>query len=154
MVGDPDDDRQARRQGIDGHRAVPHTADIRVEAWGASRERCLAQAVLGMVECYADVSTARPTAVERVRLAEDSDDDLLAALLDEVLYRLEVYGQVPVDVEVDTADAPDDGLDVRLAVAELAAVEITGAVPKAVSWHELRIGPDPYGWSCAVTIDA
>ncbi|MPY64441.1 archease [Streptomyces spongiae] len=154
MVGDPDDDVQARREGVDGHRTVPHTADIRVEAWGASRERCLAEAVLGMVECFADVSAVRPTAVERVRLAEDSDDDLLATLLDEVLFRLEVHGRVPVDVEVDTADEADNGLDVRLAVAELAAVEVIGAAPKAVSWHELHIGPGPYGWSCAVTIDA
>lgn len=154
MVGDPDDDVRARREGADGHRTVPHTADIRVEAWGASRERCLAEAVLGMVECFADVSAVRPTAVERVRLPEDNDDDLLATLLDEVLFRLEVHGRVPVDVEVDTSDEPGDGLDVRLAVAELAAVEVTGAAPKAVSLHELHIGPGPYGWSCAVTIDA
>ncbi|GAA3768673.1 archease [Streptomyces phyllanthi] len=166
MVGDPDDERQARREGVAGHRTVPHTADIRVEAWGASRERCLAEAVLGMVECFADVSTVRATGVEHVRLDEESDDDLLASLLDEVLYRLEVWGRVPVDVEVDATgttevadvdigdDVADDGLDVRLAVADLAAVEITGAVPKAVSWHELHIGPGPYGWSCSVTIDA
>ncbi|MDN0198787.1 archease [Streptomyces sp. S.PNR 29] len=151
MVGDADDDRQARQRGESGHRAVPHTADIRIEAWGASRERCLAEAVLGMVECFADVSRVRPTAVDRVRLAEASDEDLLATLLDEVIFRLEVHGQVPVDVE---ADEDDEGLDVCLAVAGLQEVEITGAAPKAVAWHELRIGPDAYGWSCAVTIDA
>jgi hypothetical protein len=43
---------------------------------------------------------------------------------------------------------------VRLAVTGIADVEITGAVPTAVAWDELRIGPDPYGWSCAVTVDA
>jgi SHS2 domain-containing protein len=151
MVGDTDDDRQARRLGESGHRAVPHTADIRIEAWAASRERCLAEAVLALVECFADVSGVRPTAVDRLRLAEASDDDLLAGLLDEVIYRLEVYGQVPVDVETDEAD---DGLDVRLAVARLSDVEVTGAAPKAVAWNELHIGPGPYGWSCAVTVDA
>ncbi|MFI8191851.1 archease [Streptomyces sp. NPDC085946] len=151
MVGDTGDDGRVRRPGGSGHRAVPHTADIRIEAWAGSREHCLAEAVLGMVECFADLSGVRPTAVDRVRLAEASDDDLLAALLDEVIYRLEVHGQVPVDVEADEADGD---LDVRLAVARLADVEITGAVPKAVAWNELRIGPGPYGWSCAVTIDA
>ncbi|MBC9727617.1 archease [Streptomyces sp. TRM68367] len=151
MVGDTDDDIQTRREGGSGHRAVPHTADIRIEAWAPSRERCLAEAVLGMVECFADVSGVRPTAVDRLRLAEAADDDLLAALLDEVIFRLEVYGQVPLDVETDEADGD---LDVRLAVAGLTDVEITGAVPKAVAWNELHIGPDPYGWSCAVTIDA
>jgi SHS2 domain-containing protein len=150
MVGDSSDDIAARRQGESGHRLVPHTADVRIEAWGASRECCLAEAVLGMVDCFADVSAVRPRAVEQVRFEEGSGDDLLAALLDEVVYRLEVHGQVPVDVETDAAEG---GLDVRLAVAPLADVEIVGAPPKGVSWHELRIGPDAYGWSCAVTVD-
>lgn len=151
MVGDTDDDLQVRRQGASGHRAVPHTADLRVEAWGATRERCLAEAVLGMVECFAEVSAVRATSMERVRLTECPDEYVLAALLEEVIFRLEVEGRVPVDAE---ADAFQGRLEVRLALAELADVEIIGAVPKGVTWHQLRIGPDAYGWSCAVTIDA
>ncbi|MFH0519350.1 archease [Streptomyces sp. M41] len=150
MVGDTDDDIRARRSGGSGHRAVPHTADVRIEAWGASRERCLVEAALGMVECFADVEAVRPTRVERVQLAEDSDEDLLTALLDEVVYRLDVDGRVPVDLEAEDADGD---LDVRLALAELSDVEVTGATPKGVSWHGLHIGPGPYGWSCAVTVD-
>ncbi|MER8161971.1 archease [Streptomyces sp. NPDC094472] len=150
MVGDTDNDREARRQGESGHRTVPHTADVRIEAWGATREHCLAEAALGLVECFADTSVARTAAVERIRLAEGSDEELLTALLEEVIYWLEVPGRVPVEVET---DACDGGLEVRAALAEFADVEIIGAVPKGVSWHELRIGPDPYGWSCAVTID-
>jgi SHS2 domain-containing protein len=151
MVGEADDDRQARRLGESGHRTVPHTADIRIEAWAADRERCLAEAVLGMVECFADVSGVRATDVDRVRLAEGSDDDVLATLLDEIIYRLEVHGQVPVDIEAEDAG---DGLDIRLAVVGLDDVEITGAAPKAVAWQDLHMGPDAYGWSCAVTLDA
>ncbi|SCE66445.1 Archease protein family (MTH1598/TM1083) [Micromonospora haikouensis] len=33
------------------------------------------------------------------------------------------------------------------------AVELVGAVPKAVALQELRFGPGPRGWSCAVTLD-
>ncbi len=129
---------------------MPHTADVRIEAWGASRERCLVEAALGMVECFADVTGVRPTSVERVRLTEESDEELLTALLDEVVYRLDVDGRVPVDLE---ADATAGDLDVRLALAELADVEVTGGTPKGISWHGLHFGPDPYGWSCAVTVD-
>ena len=57
-----------------------------------------------------------------------------------------------MDIELET-ETPGGDVDVRLAVADLSAVEITGAVPKAVSWHELHIEPGPYGWTCAVTID-
>jgi SHS2 domain-containing protein len=154
MAGDTgsgqDADGDARSRGAAGHRAVPHTADVRVEAWGPGREQCLAEAVRAMVETFADLRGVRPTAVRCARIDEPRDDDLLAALLDEIIFRLEVHGEVPVDIEAETTDT---GLDVRLAVADLAAVEITGAPPKAVSWHELRLAPGPYGWSAAVTID-
>ncbi|MFE1248033.1 archease [Streptomyces sp. NPDC058741] len=150
MCGDAGEGGQ-REAGACGHRAVSRPGDIRIEACAACRERCLAEAVLGMVECFADLSGVRPTAVDRVRLGEASDDDLLATLLDEVTFRLEAYGQVPVDVGADEADG---GLDVRLAVTGLADVEITGAVPTAGVWDRLRIGPDPYGWSCSVRVDA
>ncbi|MER7111047.1 archease [Streptomyces sp. NPDC000229] len=150
MAGDTDDDMRIRRPGASGHRAVPHTADVRVEAWGANREQCLVEAVLGMVECFADLTGARATAMRQVQMAEGSDDDLLAALLDEVVFRLEVHGDVPVDVEVETVDG---GLDVRMAVTDVSSVPIIGAVPKAVSWHELHLAPDAYGWSCSVTVD-
>ncbi|MGW6563884.1 archease [Streptomyces sp. NPDC054975] len=150
MVGDTGNGEQVRRPGAGGHRTVPHTADVRIEAWGTSREQCLVEAVLGMVECFADVSGVRARAVRQVQMAEGSDDDLLAALLDEVVFRLEVDGEVPVDVEAETIDG---GLDVRMAMTDVRSLPITGAVPKAVSWNELHLAPDPYGWSCAVTID-
>ncbi|MET9431413.1 MULTISPECIES: archease [unclassified Streptomyces] len=156
MIGDADDDdtngdeQASGRQGESGHRTVPHTADVRIEAWGSSRELCLAEAVLGMVECFADLGGVRPTAVRQVRFDETDDDDLLAALLDEVIFRLEVHGEVPVDVE---AEMTDGGLDVRLAVAELSRVPVIGAAPKAVSWSDLHLSPGPYGWSCAATVD-
>ncbi|MGW5419806.1 archease [Streptomyces sp. NPDC003943] len=153
MVGDLDDELRARRHGGSGHRSVPHTADAQVRAWGPTREACLAEAVLGMIECFAEVSGVRPTAVERVRLAPGSDEDLLVGLLDEFVFRLEVTGRIPVDVEVETAEEDDGGLDVRSAVAELDQVEIIGAVPKGISWQGLHIGPDPYGWSCTAIVD-
>ncbi len=129
---------------------MPHTADLRIEAWGPTREQCLGEAVLAMVESFADLSQLRPASVRSVRLTESSDDDLLAALLEEVVYGLEVHGEVPVDAEVETTDG---GLDVRLAVTGLDAVTVTGAAPKAVSWNELRLGKGPYGWSCTATVD-
>jgi SHS2 domain-containing protein len=132
------------------HRSVPHTADVRIEAWGRTREQCLVEAVLALVETFADTSAVRATAAAHLRVAEVADEDLLAALLDEVIFRLETRGEVPVDVE---AEAGEEGLDVRLAVADVRAVPVTGAAPKAVAWQDLRLAPGPMGWSCAVTVD-
>jgi SHS2 domain-containing protein len=151
MVGDISDELRARREGENGHRSMPHTADTRLQAWGTTREQCLTEAVRAMVEAFADVSGAHPATMERVRLAPGDDADLLVALLEEVVYRLEVAGRIPVDVEAEPTY--DGGLAVRLSLADLADVTVIGAAPKGVSWQELHIAPDAYGWSCTVIVD-
>jgi SHS2 domain-containing protein len=76
---------------------------------------------------------------------------MLVAVLDEVIYRLEVDGEIALCA--DAAAAPGGGLRVRLSLGDAAEAEETGAVPKAVSLHDLLFIGDPSGWSCAVTID-
>ena len=134
-----------------GHRSVPHTADTRIEAWAQTREACIAEAVRSLVETFADTA-----AVVRGRTAEQSvppgsDPDMLVAVLDEVIYRLEVDGEIVLGA--DAAPAAGGGLRVRLSLGDAAQAEETGAVPKAVSLHDLRFTGGPSGWSCGVTID-
>ena len=133
-----------------GHRSVPHTADARVEAWAPTRERCVAEAVAALVDVFVDVSRAQPVASEDFRVPPAPDEDMLVAVLDRVVYLIDVTGRVPVTAEVSAADG---GLGVRLGMADPQEVEVTGAAPKAVSLHELRFARDEAGWSCAVTVD-
>lgn len=133
-----------------GHRSVPHTADVRVEAWAPTRERCVAEAVAALVDAFVDVSRARPAASEDFRVPPGPDEDMLVAVLDRVVYLIDTTGLVPMGAEVSAAQG---GLDVRLGMADPQAIEVTGAAPKGVSLHELRFAPDEAGWSCAVTVD-
>lgn len=134
----------------DGHRAVPHTADIAVEAWAETREGCLAEAVRGLVESFADVEGARPDDCVTFTVTEESDEDVLAAVLQEVIYQIEVSGGLAVDVSL---DEPDDALVVRLATAQVDTVEQIGAMPKAVSLHDLRFGRVDGVWRAHVVVD-
>ncbi|TCC00217.1 archease [Micromonospora zingiberis] len=133
-----------------GHRLVPHTADVRIEAWAPDRAGCLAEAVRAMVESFADLARARPRADREFHPAPATDEDLLVTVLDEVIFRMETADELPVTTEV----AQDvGGLRVHWAVTRTGEVELIGAVPKAVSLHELRFGGGHAGWSCAVTLD-
>ena len=135
-----------------GHRAVPHTADLRIEAWAPTREECLAEAVRGLVDNFAALAAARPRRVAERRFIAGSDADLLVAVIDEVIYRLDTDGEIPVIV--DLRAVPDDGVVLSMQLADVGEAEITGAAPKAASLHDLRCAPDPAGrWSCAITID-
>lgn len=137
-------------QATSGHRTVPHTADLRVEAWGPTREDCIAQTVIGAVHSFLDLGSAHPQRTVVSRLSAHSDEDLLADVLDEVIYLLETAGEVPVDVEVEPVD---DEVDVRFAMTDVARLPQVGAVPKAVSLHGLHLATGPTGWHSSVTLD-
>ena len=134
------------------HRSVPHTADLRIEAWGPSREDCIAEAIHGLVESFADVSGAGCHHTIECHLAAGSDADLLAVAVEEVIYGLDTSGEVPVAIEV--GRAADGGIDLVLRAVDASTVEIIGAAPKAASLSGLACAADASGhWSCAVTID-
>ncbi|KUL38508.1 archease [Streptomyces sp. NRRL F-4489] len=125
---------------------------MRVEAWGPTREACLAHAVRGACESFADLAAAAsaPRRDEEVVVRADTDEDLLVALLDEVVYRLDAQGEVPVEVEV---SAVPGGLRALLGMADIGSLPVTGAAPKAVTLHGLACAHGPDGWRCAVTLD-
>ena len=133
-----------------GHRTVPHTADLRIEAWAPTIEECAAEAARALVESFADLSTAT-SAVEReytVR-AEDAEGRVVA-LLDEVIFRMDTAGELPRAIEVRRTGS---GLRVRSAVVDAAEATVVGAVPKAVSFHELWVTEGAEGCRCSVTLD-
>ena len=141
------------RVGSDhGHRSVPHTADLRIEAWGPTREDCIAEAVRGLVESFAQVSAAVSQHAGERHLTADSDADLLAAAVDEVIYSVDAAGQIPADVEI--SRAADGGIDLCMRTVQTSAAELIGATPKAAALSGLACAADSSGrWSCAVTID-
>jgi SHS2 domain-containing protein len=111
----------------------------------------VAQALRGLIASFADTSDVQPTRVLERLMTAGSDADLLASAADEVIYILDVEGEIPVSVQVGPAG---EGTVVVLALARAEAAEITGAVPKAVSFHGLRCEPDATGrWSASMTID-
>lgn len=133
-----------------GRRSVPHTADLRVEAWGATREECLEQAVGGVCESFLDLTGAIAVRRRDVLVRAERDEDLLVALLEEVVYWLDTENEVPVDVELSPVAG---GLRAGLCMADAGALPIMGAVPKAVTLHDLDLVGGTQGWTCSVTLD-
>jgi SHS2 domain-containing protein/predicted alpha/beta-hydrolase family hydrolase len=133
-----------------GHRTVPHTADLRIEAWAPTRDGCIRQAVLGTIASFLDTSSPRAQRIRRRRLTADRDDDLLVAVLDEVIFLLDTSGEAPVDVHLQDVDGD---IDVEFTMIDASALPQVGAVPKAVSLNELRLSDGQHGWRCSVTLD-
>ncbi|GAA2354832.1 archease [Nonomuraea africana] len=137
-----------------GHRAVPHTADIAVEAWADNREECLAEAVQALVESFADSGGAVPDDCVTLAMAEETDEALLVAVLDEVIYQIEVYGRLAVDVSIDERTGATKGqVEVRLATVPVETADQVGAMPKAIAVHSLRFGRECGLWRAHVLVD-
>jgi SHS2 domain-containing protein len=139
------------REGSTGHRLVPHTADLRIEAWAPTPEQCVAEAVRAMVRSFTDdVSSEEPNVGrEFVVPAADAETELVS-VLDEVIYRMDADNEIPQAVDVRR-----EGRDLRvvLTMGDVTHVTVVGAVPKAVSLHQLRFAQDDENWRCTVTID-
>lgn len=137
-----------------GHRLIPHTADLALEAWAPGKEQCITEAVQALVESFADVPPAAPRHNVTVAVSQASDEELLVGVLNEVIYQLDAHGRIPVDVSIgERPGAAGDRADVRFAAVPADEVTATGAVPKAVSLHELHFRNAGGLWRCQVTVD-
>lgn len=132
------------------YREPVHAADLRIEAWGPSRERCIAEAVSGMVESFAGGSLGDPDEVLDLQVIGTTDEELLAAVLEEVIRRMETTGRIPAATQVLPARG---GLRVRFGVVDIGGVIAAGPIPKAVCPHGLCIEPSAGGWACTVAFD-
>ncbi len=133
-----------------GHRILPHTADIRIEAWGPSRESCLGEAVRALVDSFADTSQPSTEWTSETAVAANSGDDALVAVLNEVIYVLDTEDAVPRDVEIEWQNT---ALRLRMSLVPARDLDLFGAIPKAVALHGLSFGFDGGTWSCTATVD-
>lgn len=134
-----------------GHAVLPHTADVIVEGWGASKVAAFAEVAQAMVDVFAETTGAEATEPLPVSIAAGPDDEMLVALLEEVIFVAEVFAKVPVDIRLEETE--EGGLAGFLDVAPVAEVSFTGAAPKAVSRSGLDVIRDGRRWVCRATID-
>ena len=134
-----------------GHRLVPRTAGVIVEAWAPTRSGCLEELVRGVVETFADTRNATATREVRLEVGAALDDDVVAALIADVCHLLDADRLVVVDVALEEAE--DGNFDGTFFVAPVDAVLLTGAIPKAVSRSNVQFAPEGVLWRGRVLID-
>jgi SHS2 domain-containing protein len=137
--------------GPAGHRLLPHTADLTVEAWAPTRLACLEEAARALVASFARVPTDLPGRARPLRLEPGANDVVLAALLEEVIFVVDALGAVPVRIAL--TESEDGEIRGELEIAPVDAVEVLGPAPKGVSFGDLAFERDDEGWRCRATID-
>lgn len=133
-----------------GHRVLPHTADVIVEAWAPSPLGCAAEAVLALTESFATVAPGAARHEHRFDLEPGEASGVLVAALEEALFLLDARGEVPVAARLADEDGVVRGVFEVVGAQE---VQVVGSVPKGVSWSGLAVERRGDGWCCTATID-
>jgi SHS2 domain-containing protein len=137
-------------EGADrGHAVRAHTADAVIEAWGPSAAACYEEAAAAFVDVFAETDTVAGSG-EPFEVGPGEPADLLVLLLEEVLFAADACGRLPVVTEV---EVQGDRLAGRFTYVPIENVEITGSIPKGVSYSDLEFGRRARGWHCRATID-
>jgi len=145
------DEGSAADQSAKGHASLPHTADVRIEAWAPSAQECYEEAVAAFVDIFADVTGASSGQARPFHVGPGSPDLLLILLLDEVLLAVDVEALVPRAVHVEPPGR--DGLDGVLTLVPVDEVAVIGPVAKGVSYDNLLFGPRDGRWQCRAIVD-
>ena len=152
-------DVSGRRRGIVSPRAhmsadyeiIEHTADVGIRAWAESLESLFLQTTLGLLDIAGawrpgSEGTEVPIAVEAPDLG-----GLLVDWLGEVLYLQEARDALIGDVVVDLVGEGRASGRITLAPREGESVE--GTAVKAITYHQLSVGPAGGGFEARVFVD-
>jgi SHS2 domain-containing protein len=134
-----------------GHRRVPHTADVILEAWAGDLAGCLEEAVAALASTYGDVDRAVPGPGPVLWVGPGPAEDQLLDLLDEVVFVLDTAEDVPVGARI---TARGDGAhEVVLQMVPRDRLISVGALPKAVARSELSVDRTPHRVACRFLVD-
>jgi SHS2 domain-containing protein len=136
---------------VQGHRLLPHTADLIIEAWGPTRETCLQHAVAGLVEACGEIEPGAATDEIPLAFSPQADEELLLSMLEEVVYLADVRGVLPR--RLDIRRTANGGLSGVAHVVGMADISPTGPAPKAVTRHGLELRETDGVWRARATND-
>ncbi len=139
---------------------LPHTADIKIRAYGATKKELFRNALIGMFQSVQPITDTCRTENDRIvcdelPVAHDvvlksiDEESLLVDFLSEALYLSDVYDEAYFDADIHELTA-------NVVKATVRGVHITGfgvVEIKAVTYHELAIKKNDDGWQVDIVFD-
>ena len=128
-----------------------HTADVAVEATGATIDSVFGAVADGLAAAMCDDPPEEGDRFDLSRTAE-SPEALLFDYLDELIYQRDVRGVLPVDNEAAVRET-DEGWTVDGSARGVPLSSVDAREVKAVTYSEMRLEPMPDGWQAYVVFD-
>lgn len=135
-----------------GFRILDHTADIGIEAWGASREQVFIQAAEGLKQLMLGGSPVNRSQSYAVALDAEDSAELLVAWLNEIVYALEIRGLAPAAFRIAALDRKRLRAEIHGEQLDTTRHEVERQV-KAATYHQLLMEEDTAGWHARIYLD-
>ena len=135
-----------------GFEITDHTADAGIRAFGPTREDVFEQAALAMFSLICDPATVKAREDLAVVLEAPSDDLLLAAWLNELLFLFETRRVVFASFALDAVEGGRLWGHARGEKQSARRHEVRAAV-KGATYHGLELRPAGDGWEGTVLLD-
>ena len=129
------------------HRFVEHTGEVELELTAPTMPGLFEEAVAALGELVGPGDGPSAATAWEVSVRADDDAALLAAWLDELVFRAEADGLLPLRAERVTVDG---------GTARGRVTGRRGAAPhlvKGVTYHRLAVEPHDGGWRARVVLD-
>lgn len=143
-------DQEGPPEPTAGHTSLADGAARVIEAWGPDAATCLTEALIALVEGFAEIGDAPATRVLPISVAE-GPEDALTSLIEEIIDAMETFSVVPVRFHL--TDAEDGGFAGDMEVVPVRDVTLVRPLPTAVSFQGLSVIGDDRGWRCHVRVD-
>ncbi len=128
---------------------LPHTADLRIRAWGKTKEELFLNALRGMSSVMGEAAVGQPSTVERsIKLAAPDTAALLIDFLSEALSQSHLNREVYTDVAF--AELSEKSLQATLVGVPVPEFEKD---IKAVTYHGVEIKETDQGYEATVIYD-
>ena len=128
------------------------TADKGIRAWGPDRPSVFRQAALGLWSLMVDPATVGCGSVVPLTVEAEDHEALLVVWLNELLYLYETKGFIGGECETQSLTETRLAAEVRGETVDSAHHVILSHV-KAVTYHQLHVGPTASGWEGRVVVD-
>jgi len=135
------------------YKYLPHTADVKFEAYGISLRDLFRNAALAACNAMYETKKVEAKKTLQIELRAESKEQLLHKFLEEILFRIDTERMLFRDFNL-VIDEKLNSLRGEIAGEEINAEKHTvKALVKAITWHQFELQKTPSGWKCTVIID-
>ncbi len=132
---------------------LPHTADVKFEAFGITMRDCFRNSALAMCNAMYDTRTVNGKQNVKIEIAAESAEQLLHKFLEEILFQIDVQQMLFCEFRL-MIDEKNNKLAGELIGEAINAEKHTiKAQVKAVTWHSFELKKIGREWKAVAVVD-